>query len=144
MKDKSKIVVIVTSLIFTIFLLLIIVSLIINNLNKVKKEEDLYLCIYQYNVIDYHFDTNNEPLLYGMYKFTPNLHEELVITSLDGKHYNKVVIDNGVCLVSDSNCSNKICQHSRITNEISLVNNLTISCMPSGLFVCVKTQNEIK
>ena len=132
--NKKRIIII--SIIFFIVLITLIISqiIIINNINKMK-DDKLYISIYQYEVENYNIDYNTKRKLYKRIEFNIDTVYTETIYSLDNNYYNKVVIENGKCYVSEANCLNQICLKNVLTIDKDKVGAKTIVCMPSGLYI---------
>lgn len=139
MKKEKKIYLILSVTIILFLISLIIISIMINNNNKkIKNNDNLYLKIYQYEVENFHFDYNgNRNLLYEI-KFDYNTNFDEIIYSIDSSIYNRVIIKDGMCYVLDATCKNKICMQNKISLNQELLNPISITCMPSGLYIILE------
>lgn len=137
---KEKKVILISSLIILIIIILSIgLSIYYNKFNQnIKQKNELYLVIYQYQTIDYHFNQEIEPIIYQKIKFTYDTKVDLEIVSLDHQYVNHLCVSDGRAYIKEANCFNQICLNDVITLDIDIINNLNIICMPSGLFICLE------
>lgn len=137
-KDK-KIITFTIIAVVSILLLSVILFFIQNNINNRNKEQkDIYVTIYQYEVSNFNFDMTKERKLYKRILFTKDTVYDETIHSLDNKLFNHVSIKNGLVCVLEANCHNHICMNQEISLDQSIINNTTISCFPSGLYICLE------
>ncbi len=139
MKKEKKIILISSLIVTFIILVTILVSIYFNKYNqRIKQNDELYLVIYQYQTIDYNFDLDIEPVIFQKIKFNKETNLELEIISLDHKYTNYLCIRAGRAYIKEANCFNQICLNDVITYDVDIINNLNITCMPSGLFICLE------
>ena len=139
MSKKTSIYVVSTLAVMSIILCIAFIgSFIVNKINNAKFENNVYVVIYQYNVIDYNIDLTSEPTILYKERFTQDLIYENTITNSEGG-INKVVIRNGNINVTESNCRDSLCEHYTITYN-NFLNNVDITCMPNGLIITLEVE----
>ena len=111
-------------------------SFFINQNNKEKLNKDVYVVIYQYEVVDFNINPNSTPIEVYRALFTEELVYEQVINNNQGGS-NTVYIKDGVIKVTHSNCRDHICENYIIKKE-NLLNNTDITCMPNGLIITLE------
>ena len=116
----------------------ITLSLIINKRNKDLLNKDIYVVIYQYEVIDFNIDTSNKPIELYRALFTNELKYEKTVYTSDG-NYNVINIENGIIKVTSSTCSDHLCEKFIISKE-NFINNTDIVCMPNGLVITLEVE----
>ena len=137
-KKTSVLVGITVGVICFILCLAIIGSIVVNRINKSKFNDNVYVVIYQYNVVDYNIDLNSEPTILYKERFTEDLVYESIITNATGG-INKVVIKDGVIKVTESNCRDALCENYTIFCD-NFLNNVDITCMPNGLIITLEVE----
>ena len=144
MNKEKKIINYISLVIVIILLFSTVLSFIFYMKNKKIKDSDIiYLCIYQYETIDFNFNLAKDPVLLEKYEFTKDLYLELSIKSIDCNYYNNIYVHDGKCYITDANCLNQICTKSIISLDNTIFNTTSISCMPSGLYICIESNNII-
>lgn len=142
MKTEKKIYIIIIAMILIIIASTIITSMLINKANQnLKDSENLIIRIYQYDVIDYKFDYDSESILLKEIPFDKSTTFDETIYSKDGSVYNRIIIKDGLCYVSEANCLNHICMQNKISCEKTKINPVSITCMPSGLYIRLERGN---
>ena len=111
-------------------------SFFINQNNKDKFNGDVYVVIYQYEVIDFNINPNSKPVEVYRALFTEDLECEQVINNNQGGT-NTVYINDGVIKITHSNCRDHICENYIIKKD-NLLNNTDITCMPNGLIITLE------
>lgn len=147
MVKKKQVQIITSAIIAIIIIISIIISFIISCNNRKIKNQKLKVVIYQYHTVG--DDKMKAPSIIYSKEFTSELEEEMTIYALDGeqsKDFNHISIKNGIIEVTDADCYEHVCMHSKIdlnNKSLSLLrpNLTTIECKPHGLKI---TLEEIK
>lgn len=134
MKKSVKIIIGAISAFINFVIVATAVASIYIQQNNKKLFNNSYVVIYQYEVINFNINMDSEPVEIYREKFSKDLTYEAVITSLNKRETNKVVIKNGSIYISESSCYNKVCQHTKIKYGELFVNT-EIVCMPNGLII---------
>ena len=87
---------------------------------------------------------NNKEIIIYKEKFTKDLEYESNIESLiRTSNYNKVIIKDGKCYVTNTTCPTHSCENYTINLEDGIfVSHTTISCLPNGLFISLEAYLE--
>lgn len=134
MKKSLKTTIILISVFISVTIVLLSgISIYIQEKNK-SLFDNSCVVIYQYEVVDFNIDLNSKPIKIYEEKFSKDLELEKVITSLNKKETNTLIIKDGCIYISDSTCYNKTCQHTKIKYGELFVNT-EIVCMPNGLII---------
>ena len=131
----------ISSFIGIVMVVAVCISFYIQKQNEKIYNESPYVVIYQYEVSDFNINLDSKPIEIYREKFTKDLKYEAVITALDGKGTNKIIIENGRIYISEANCHNKICK-STVIDKDGLIKATQIVCNPNGLIIKLEEGNK--